>query len=64
MKKVIICGSIAAAQEILSVRDKLKERGFEVEIPEGVKNAELRKRTEVSGREKAEDKIRLNKGLL
>ena len=58
MKKIIICGSITAAEEILKIRDELKERGFEVEIPEGVKSIELRGRTEISDTEKAEDKIK------
>ncbi len=56
--KVIICGSISAADEILSVKSQLEVRGHEVEIPEGVKNIELRGRTEVSAEEKAEDKIK------
>lgn len=58
MKKVIICGSISAAEEILEVKKKLQEKGFEVEIPEGVKRQELRERTEVANEEKAEDKIK------
>ncbi len=36
--KIIICGSISAAQEILSVKKQLEARGHEVEIPEGVKH--------------------------
>jgi len=38
MKKIIICGSISAAAEIISVQKKLEERGYEVETPEGVKH--------------------------
>ena len=56
--KIIICGSISAAEEILSAKKKLEDMRYEVEIPEGVKNLELRGRTEVSVEEKAEDKIK------
>jgi len=56
--KVIICGSISAAYEILAAKKQLEEAGHTVEIPEGVKNLELRGRTEVSTEEKAEDKIK------
>ncbi len=56
--KIIICGSISAAEEIIETKNKLEALGNEVEIPEGVKNAELRGRTEVSVSEKAEDKIK------
>lgn len=58
MAKIIICGSISAADEIESVRDQLIAMGNDVEIPEGVKNRHLRERTEVSLEEKAEDKIK------
>lgn len=58
MSKIIICGSISAAEEILEVRQRLEAYGHEVEIPEGVKNVQLRGRTEVSISEKAEDKIK------
>jgi len=58
--KIIICGSITAAEEIEKIRDELVGRGHEVEIPEGVKNLRLRGRTEVSTTEKAEDKIQGN----
>jgi|SRR3989344_3649592 len=56
--KIILCGSISAAEEILAVRDKLLKVGHEVEIPEGVKRIELRQRTGVSEAEKASDKIK------
>ena len=56
--KIILCGSISAAEEILAVRDKLLKVGHEVEIPEGVKRIELRQRTVVSEAEKASDKIK------
>lgn len=55
--KVIICGSISAADEILSVKEKLEGLGCEVEIPEGVKNLTLRERVNVPDSEKALDKI-------
>ena len=38
MKKIIICGSISAADEIVAVQKKLEGRGYEVETPEGVKH--------------------------
>lgn len=56
--KIIICGSISAANEILETKDWLEGAGHEVEIPEGVKNEFLRGRTEVSLEEKADDKIK------
>lgn len=58
--KIIICGSITAANEILQVKKQLDEAGHTVEIPEGVKNETLRNRTEVSIQEKASDKIKYN----
>jgi hypothetical protein len=56
--KIIIFGSITAAEEILKVKGELKKAGHEVEIPEGVKNEFMRGRTEVSQEEKASDKIK------
>ncbi|MBU1034128.1 hypothetical protein KKI22_04275 [Patescibacteria group bacterium] len=56
--KIVICGSISAAEEIIEVRDKLEKLGHHVEIPEGVKNEFLRGRTEVATSEKANDKIK------
>lgn len=56
--KIIICGSISAAQEILDVQQRLELSGHEVEIPVGVKNLEIRERTEGTHEEKAEDKIK------
>lgn len=56
--QIIICGSITAADEIIKVKKELEEMGHEVEIPEGVKRDELRRRTKVSHVEKAEDKIK------
>ena len=56
--KIIICGSITAAHEILEIKEKLEALGHEIEIPEGVKDEFLRGRTEVGIMEKAEDKIK------
>src|SRR3989344_1094724 len=39
--KIIICGSISAAEEILSAKKKLEDMRYEVEIPEGVKNFDV-----------------------
>jgi nucleoside 2-deoxyribosyltransferase len=36
MKSIILCGSIACADEIIRVRDELGALGFDVEIPYGV----------------------------
>lgn len=56
--KIIICGSITAAREILDIKAKLEASGHEVEIPHGVKNKEFWERTELSNLEKAGDKIK------
>lgn len=56
--KIIICGSISAADEILRIQKELLAKNHVVEIPEGVKKQELRKRISVSQTEKAEDKIK------
>ena len=56
--KIIICGSITAAQEILDIKSKLEAADNKVEIPEGVKSEYLRGRTEIATEEKAEDKIK------
>src|SRR5258708_3956587 len=58
--KIIICGSVSAANEILDIKSKLVNIGHEVEIPEGVKNQSLREQTEVSSEEKAQDKIKFD----
>jgi len=58
--KIIICGSIAAGEEIFDLRDKLKALGHEVEIPTSLKDEFLRNRTEISNEEKAQDKIKYN----
>ena len=56
--KIIICGSISAADEIVTVKNELEKNGHEVEVPEGVKRAELRARTEIGTSEKAKDKVK------
>lgn len=58
--KIIICGSISAAKEIIAVKQKLEKMGHVVEIPEGVKKEFLRERTKVSPIEKAKDKIKFD----
>lgn len=56
--KIIICGSISAAEEIIRVKKELENLGHSVEIPLGIKDELLRGRTEVSLSEKADDKIK------
>lgn len=56
--KIIICGSISAADEIIKVKNILEEKGHEVEIPEGVKKPELRSTDSASFSEKADIKIK------
>lgn len=58
--KIIICGSISAASEIIDTKQKLETLGHIVEIPEGVKKEYLRGRTEVAVSEKANDKIKFD----
>ncbi len=58
--RIIICSSVTAADEVFAIQKQLEGAGHTVEIPEGVKNARLRARTEVSADEKAEDKRRGN----
>lgn len=55
--KIIICGSISAANEIIKAKQELEKMGHEVEIPEGVKNKKLQ-RIKGKHQEKAEVKIR------
>ena len=55
--RIIICGSIRAAGEILKAKASLESMGNEVEVPEGVKNMLIGK-TSGSDEEKAEVKIR------
>jgi len=58
--KIVICGSLSATKEILEVKEKLEEVGHVVEIPHGVKNAEVQKRIKnrkiVIDSEEAEEK--------
>ena len=54
---IIICGSISAADEILSVQKQLESKGHSVEIPEGVKRKELRT-IDAPMEEKADVKIK------
>jgi nucleoside 2-deoxyribosyltransferase len=60
--KIIICGSLTAAKEILKVKRKLEEQGYQVEIPHGVKNLEVRKRIKnrktIIDSEEAEEKLK------
>lgn len=58
--KIIICGSISAAKEILKVKKELETKGYEVEIPEGVKRPEIRAKVNASQEEKADVKIKHN----
>lgn len=55
--KVIICGSISAIDEIVAAQQQLEEMGHEVEVPEGVKHAHMR-RLEGPAEEKADVKIK------
>ncbi len=56
--KIIICGSLSAANEIISVEKELKAMGHTVEIPEGVKRPALRPTDTTTSSEKADTKIK------
>jgi len=56
--KVIICGSISAAEEIIEVKKRLEKMGYIVEIPEGVKRPELRPAKDTLSSERADTKIK------
>lgn len=56
--KIILCGSISKAGEILRVKKELEKRGHVVEIPEGVKRADIRAKVDASSGEKADIKIK------
>jgi hypothetical protein len=58
MKKIIICGSISSADEILRTKSSLEEMRLEVEIPEGVKHLEEWEGEDAGISEKAERKIK------
>lgn len=55
--KIIICGSISAADEIDQIKLKLEALDHKVEVPEGVKNPTLRARATAETSERAQDKI-------
>ena len=56
--KIIICGSLSAAEEIIAVKIKLEKMGHVVEVPEGVKKPELRPTDTATSSEKADTKIK------
>ena len=56
--KIIICGSISAAEDILSIKKVLEERGHIVEIPEGVKHLHEWVGDDAPDSEKADQKIK------
>lgn len=56
--KIIICGSISAAEDILSIKKVLEEKGHTVEIPEGVKHIHEWEGTDAPSSEKADRKIK------
>lgn len=56
--KVIICGSISAAEDILSIKKILEEKGHIVEIPEGVKHIDEWVGNDAHHSEKADQKIK------
>jgi hypothetical protein len=56
--KIIICGSISAAEDILSIKKTLEEDGHIVEIPEGVKHLHDWEGDGAANSEKAERKIK------
>jgi hypothetical protein len=60
MKKIIICGSISSSDDILRVKSELEQKGFEVEIPEGVKHLKEWEGDAAAASEKAERKIKHN----
>lgn len=56
MKKIIICCSISASDEVVRVKKELEALGYEVEIPYGVKKFIKNNYTHVSEEERAKDK--------
>jgi hypothetical protein len=55
--RIVICCSIAAAEEALAAEKTLRAAGHEVVMPRGITDEYLRGRTTVSAEEKAADKI-------
>src|SRR3989344_4693339 len=55
--RIIIAGSLSAAEEIIEIKDELVARGDEVEYPTGVKKYESQGHQMPSDEEKAQDKI-------
>lgn len=60
MKTVIICGSIRAADKIKEIQAELESNGFNVEIPEGVKNIEKWGKLGNDASEHADHKIKFD----
>lgn len=58
INKVVVCGSISAADEILNVKGNLEKRGYNVDTPQAVLNDELADRRRASQSEKAKIKIK------
>lgn len=56
MKKIIICCSISASDEVLKIQKQLQDKGFEVEIPSGVQQYRDNNFTHVSRTESAKNK--------
>ncbi len=56
MRSIIICGSISAADHILQIQETLEAKGFDVEIPWGVKKYRDNNFVHVPETERAQDK--------
>ncbi len=56
--KIILCGSLSKADDILRVKNELEKKGHDVEIPEGVKRPEIRVTSNATISEKANIKIK------
>ncbi len=57
MKKIIICCSISAADKVLRIKKELEQKGFEVEIPWGVKRYVANNYTHANPKESVKNKI-------
>lgn len=55
--RIVVCGSISAAREMVEVKKELEARGFVVKIPEGVEAEWMSGKTERPKEERARDKI-------